>query len=140
MRGIRTVAIMICMALMGSSTKLFAQYGTCGSGLNGSVVICCGEEVYVSAEWYPGGVMHLGQLLAKCPVDGCEGYVVFAGGSCTTASLSTPEMRKQLNQISQHMPLLVASCTSGLVPYQPVPDDEKFMLRRPKLDLKGNGE
>ena len=23
--------------------------------------------------------MHLGQLLSKCPVENCEGYVVFAG-------------------------------------------------------------
>jgi hypothetical protein len=84
--------------------------------------------------------MHLGQLLSKCPVENCEGYVVFAGGSCTDASLSTPEMRRQLDQISQHMPLLVASCTRGLVPYQPVPDDKKIILRSPKLELTGKGE
>lgn len=136
------IILFIWMALIGSSSNLFAQ---CGSSVNGSVVYCCGVPTYINAEWMPGGEQHLGQETLSCNyiVSGCNISMVFAGGSCVNASLSTPEMRRQLDQISQHMPLLVASCTGGLVPYQPhaeVPDDKKFILRSPKLDLTGGGE
>jgi hypothetical protein len=137
MRRIPNIALMMGMALMLSSSSLSAQ---CGSSVKGSTVYCCGTAVYVSDEWMPGGGSKM-QTLVNCAyaVNNCQEYIVFADGNCAIASLSTPEIRKQLDQISQQMPLLIASCTSGLVPYQPhlaeVSGHKELTLRTPKLDL-----
>jgi hypothetical protein len=77
-------------------------------------------------------------------VPDCYSDFVAAFSPCGAVSLSTPETRRQLDKISRQIPLLVASCTGGFVPYQPhdaeVSGDKKFIPRRTKLDLKGNGE
>ena len=143
MRRIRVVFVIIFVALMGSSTELFAQ---CGGSMNGSFVSCCGTSVYLSDEWYPGGGERYRQGLVSCSytVSGCDEWFVMTNGACLAASLSTPEMRRQLDQLSEQMPLLIASCSGGLVPYQPhyaeVSNHEKLILRSPKLDLRGTGE
>jgi hypothetical protein len=58
-------------------------------------------------------------------------------------------MRKQLDQISLQMPLLVASCTGGLVPYENMSqqgagflflDNRKRSLRLPDFESRGSGE
>jgi hypothetical protein len=131
------------MALIVGSPNLFAQ---CGSDVHGSVVYCCDLEVFLSDEWSPVSG-DLSQYYENCSdfVPECGGVVVFAGKSrsCLIASLSTPEMRKQLDQISQSMPLLVASCTNDLVAYLPdqaeIPDKKEFRLRPRRLVLTARG-
>jgi hypothetical protein len=147
MRRIQVIPIMICMILMGCSTGLLAQSSCGGTNPFGSTLYCCGTKIFVEDEWAPTPQLHMGQTLTQCRflVPGCyESYVV-AEGTCTVAALSTPEMRKRLDLLSQQTPLLVASCTGGLVPYQPrrnadFPDGRGFNLKPRKLDLGGIGE
>ena len=146
MRRITNFALIvsICMAFTVSSPHLFAQ---CGSAANGSIIYCCGQAVFTNQEFNPNGGGNLGQVLVPCGYAGvpsCGLSFVLASGSCYAASIRNPEVRSQLDQISQQMPLLVASCTGGFESYQPqhdeAPDDKKFILRSPKLKLTRSGE
>jgi hypothetical protein len=137
MRLFLRVSIVLLVAL-AAGANLPAQ---CGGSVGGSVVYCCGTPVFLSAEWAAGGKS--GQLTENCPVADCPGFVVFAGGTCFAPPLQGSVTREQLDRLSEQMPLLVASCTGGFVPYESslsnVPSNRKLVLRLPTLRLTGSG-
>jgi len=144
MQRVQIIASMIFMALTGGSSSLLAQ---CGSDAGGTVVVCCGRDIFVSNEFKPGGGSDHAEPVTcnAAGVHGCPTIIVFATGGCpTSASLLTPEVRRKLDQASQYMPLLVASCTGGFMPYQPhhaeAPEDKEWILRSPTPHLSGHGE
>jgi hypothetical protein len=98
-------------------------------------------------EWYPGGFANMRQILTPCgETMGCDEYYVKAGGSCWLSSVSSSQIfKRRLDQLSRQMPLLVASCTGGLVPYQARQnadflDHHHRILSLPKLESGVNGE
>jgi hypothetical protein len=93
-----------------------------------------------------GGFANAKDYFASCPISNCGGYPS-AAGSCAQASLSTPEMTEKLNEMSRRAPLLVASCTGGLVPWiihPPMKARNTNLTGRkhlpPIAEVKGSGE
>lgn len=111
------------------SVFAIAQPGTMrGQCSNGNVLVimpCSGGDGYgcMSAEVYaakPGSRLGTVYTIVACG-GGCTANVLTAGGSCYAAALNTPDILRNLDRVSRKspVPVLVASCTGGLVEYHP---------------------
>jgi hypothetical protein len=147
MSKIRIFTILACLIAIGAANSLYAQSDTCGTPSTSAVdFVCCNQHIWVEGTTIvpPGGMYFLG--LQKCS-GGCNTQISIAQHSwwCIIESLNTPDKIRELNAISQKMPLLVASCKGGLVPYLPRPiadswDIDRRFKQLPIPDTKTGGE
>jgi hypothetical protein len=143
--NVRRIVGMIacCLFSLGIAERAMAQ--TCGGPVSVQI-LCCGVKFQVFNYFARSPNVLAGDYNAACPNGASCGNYPSAAGTCLAGSLSTPEMFKKLNEMSQRAPLLVASCTGGLVRYQPLSmnafDINKVDRKHLLLvgDIKGSGE
>lgn len=142
----RISQFLVCLAVIGITARMHAQ-SPCGSLVfQPYKMYCCNQLIVITDSFtsYPNK-----DLLPKdvqCSST-CKSVYTSASSSliCLFASLNTPEMIKKLNEMSKRMPLLVASCEGGLVPYRPRPisdsaDTDHVVKPLIISDVQGSGE
>lgn len=114
-----------------------SMHGQCSNGNVLIIIPCSGGDSCQPTETYaaqPGNRLGTVYTIVACG-NGCTANVLTAGGSCYAAALNTPDILRNLDRLSRKspVPILVASCTGGLVKFHP---SERMNTRPPRpLDL-----
>lgn len=117
MNAQRMIGMIACYLLfVGITERAAAQ--VCG-GPASVQILCCGQKFQVFNYWANEPLFRAALYDAACPNGLICGSYPSAAGSCLLGALSTPKMIEELNTMSRRAPLMVASCTGGLVRYQP---------------------
>lgn len=111
-----------------------SMHGQCSNGDVKIIIPCSGGDYCTPTEVYaaqPGSRLGTVYTIVVCG-NGCTGSTLYASGPCYAAALNTPDILRNLDRLSRKspIPILVASCTGGLVEFHP---SERMNAGPPRL-------